>query len=947
MAWVLAAALVVAAGAWGLHASRHAATIAIDPSAVRAPWLAVDGQGRPLVQEEVGTAGLTLPARAELRLTEEDYELNRHELVTLRVRRLDELGHCELDLRMQRGRGFRVLVELGTRPKATAEFHDGEGRTETLLSGELPSEVAVGTDLLLTAALRPGGFEFRINGEEVLKVLDNRSPNGFACLRARGGPLRVTALRVQGVSTAQYGEPLPFVLTELFPAQAQTPRPEASADSAGLPSWRSSVGLALAALLAAIAWLSFLSSAPLRLRFQAAVLLLGPPALLLFAAHRVGAPAAEAVALAAALPGFTLVLALLRRHRLPAPSRGRLVRLGLASALLAGCAWAVSHWQWLAIAPRLSAEEAAISAPSPEPVRADETLHLGADNAWTPAGRWRDLKLSAEIELARDTLLAVRLRAPTAARPKGALLLLSSDPRLGCGFRHEDAVAFQPLGTGGPSLPADQPLALEVWVRGREFEARLGGRIVAQAESLAFAAGQVTLIALRGSAELRNVVIEPLPAAAPPARWPALLGAALILPALAVGFAALLAWRLGLGLLTSLAATSFALLPMLAAWGSAPARLELTNEQAMLATFASGFLLAAPCVMWGRRRGPQVLALALLGLFAAPAVVWWSPLQQGLSSESGVNGLSYTSWPDERLEDDLVWLQHPLLRRWNDYLARHELRGESPPLVKPEGTQRVLTLGGSGTWGWRIPQTSRAEWPAQLEQLLNAPASRGGQALDNVEVLNGAYIGATSTRLYRFLRDGLTDYDPDVVVLSVFFNDSAALSQGDEEQHFRVATAPERRRGLLDSLLEDRERQRERACLKRMGLSGLCFPDAAERWQQAGLKSSPPQRFTNSLTRFAQLAQERGFTLILVPEAIAGDAPYLWKHEFYANMWRVGREHDALVVDPTPALQAAGGADHFIDEVHLKPSGHRIVARVLAPLVAKVLSADPSLKGSR
>ena len=64
-----------------------------------------------------------------------------------------------------------------------------------------------------------------------------------------------------------------------------------------------------------------------------------------------------------------------------------------------------------------------------------------------------------------------------------------------------------------------------------------------------------------------------------------------------------------------------------------------------------------------------------------------------------------------------------------------------------------------------------------------------------------------------------------------------------------------------------------------------------------------------SLSTFA-----RGFRLVLVKEPVSGDGRMLWKQEFREAMDRVGAEFGVAVVDPTPALMAAGGAEMFQDE---------------------------------
>ena len=47
----------------------------------------------------------------------------------------------------------------------------------------------------------------------------------------------------------------------------------------------------------------------------------------------------------------------------------------------------------------------------------------------------------------------------------------------------------------------------------------------------------------------------------------------------------------------------------------------------------------------------------------------------------------------------------------------------------------------------------------------------------------------------------------------------------------------------------------------------------------------------------------------------------------------------APVLVPGPALQAAGGADLFMDQVHLLPEGHEVMARMLEPVVVERLAA--------
>jgi lysophospholipase L1-like esterase len=73
---------------------------------------------------------------------------------------------------------------------------------------------------------------------------------------------------------------------------------------------------------------------------------------------------------------------------------------------------------------------------------------------------------------------------------------------------------------------------------------------------------------------------------------------------------------------------------------------------------------------------------------------------------------------------------------------------------------------------------------------------------------------------------------------------------------------------------------------------------------------------------------------------VRDDAPLVWKEEFRAAIASVAAEFGLLVVDPTPALLAAGpGSELFMDAVHPTPAGHAVIARVLAEALEPLLRA--------
>jgi lysophospholipase L1-like esterase len=277
-----------------------------------------------------------------------------------------------------------------------------------------------------------------------------------------------------------------------------------------------------------------------------------------------------------------------------------------------------------------------------------------------------------------------------------------------------------------------------------------------------------------------------------------------------------------------------------------------------------------------------------------------------------------------------------MLREWNYYLDGHALRGRHFALPKPAGTLRVVCLGTSSTWGHGIEESSGLDYPSVLGGLLR-------QRLPGVpiEVVNAGVSGASTPRLLLFLREALLDLEPDLVVFSLSYNDATFLTRFDEQAWLERLSAPGADVGPLDRLrcARDMERGLEQAA-RFEALRPRFGDDSLAAWRAAvGDGPTPLDRFERALHDIVDLLQERAIPLVLVKEAQRGDEPRAWKAEFYAAIERIGGEHGAAVVDPKPALDAAGGPSMFMDPVHLVPRGNRVQAGAIAPAVEALLRA--------
>ena len=101
------------------------------------------------------------------------------------------------------------------------------------------------------------------------------------------------------------------------------------------------------------------------------------------------------------------------------------------------------------------------------------------------------------------------------------------------------------------------------------------------------------------------------------------------------------------------------------------------------------------------------------------------------------------------------------------------LRGEDFSLKKPEGTFRVLCLGGSSTFGFgnKDNETYPFYLRNQLQKIFDKP----------VEVINAGIPYANTSNLYALFKKRLLALNPDAIVLYTGYNDA---SDAVHQSHF-------------------------------------------------------------------------------------------------------------------------------------------------------------------
>jgi lysophospholipase L1-like esterase len=144
--------------------------------------------------------------------------------------------------------------------------------------------------------------------------------------------------------------------------------------------------------------------------------------------------------------------------------------------------------------------------------------------------------------------------------------------------------------------------------------------------------------------------------------------------------------------------------------------------------------------------------------------------------------LSYLATPDQYDRyvlftsidaKDLAWSPHPYLsysptpgyRKGQTFHNSLGYRNDEFPLEKPDGSYRIVALGGSSTYDVRIEDNDQT-FTAQLEKLLKEE-----YGYQKVEVINAGVPGYNSWEILTNLEFRVLDLDPDLIIIYEGTND--------------------------------------------------------------------------------------------------------------------------------------------------------------------------------
>jgi lysophospholipase L1-like esterase len=261
-------------------------------------------------------------------------------------------------------------------------------------------------------------------------------------------------------------------------------------------------------------------------------------------------------------------------------------------------------------------------------------------------------------------------------------------------------------------------------------------------------------------------------------------------------------------------------------------------------------------------------------------------------------------------------------------------RADYPIAEKPAGTFRVVCLGDSVTFGYRVPvvwpdkpseyDSEALPFPMLLEKHL-----RGANPNRKIEVFSMAVPGYTSHQGLAWLQRDINQLQPDMVIASFGWND-VSLSDVPDREAIRTDFYPVAIRWLIDH--------------------SQAFAHAT-RWLRS--RNPTPQRqrrpvprvsqleYLNNFSKISDLARSRGAAIVVIGapyrDATTNPPEAELMKQYRAALRENMQELKVPYLEVLELTEAASPAnDGFFGElIHPNHLGHRLLASELLKLMAK------------
>jgi len=366
-------------------------------------------------------------------------------------------------------------------------------------------------------------------------------------------------------------------------------------------------------------------------------------------------------------------------------------------------------------------------------------------------------------------------------------------------------------------------------------------------------------------------------------------------------------------------------------------RISFRRRLAYIAIIYFSFLLILVAVEVGVRwRMDHVSSLDLF------VVAQQQKAQVADAKQSGIfEGDPLLLWRLKPNLDKAVW-DFTVLSTNSEHL-RVEHVGEQVGSKQP-GTIRIVCLGDSVTFGFRVPVVwpdkpteFDPEWlpfPMLLEKQLRA-ANPGRK----IEVITMAVPGYTSHQGLAWLQRDINRLEPDLLTVSFGWND-ASLSDAADRDAIRTNASAVAVRWLIDHSqafahatrwLRTREANKQLAAKQAQ-------PQPSQRVRRPSARVSQPE-YLNNMLAIESLAREHGATVIVIgapyrdhsAEAPEADAMLQYRSALKSTM--TARGISFLEVRELTEEAYPSNEGWFGERIHPNHMGHRLIASELLKLI--------------
>lgn len=268
--------------------------------------------------------------------------------------------------------------------------------------------------------------------------------------------------------------------------------------------------------------------------------------------------------------------------------------------------------------------------------------------------------------------------------------------------------------------------------------------------------------------------------------------------------------------------------------------------------------------------------------------------------------------------------------------SRRGFRGRRPCQDCPQNNIRIVTIGGSSTYGVPMYYGTKT-YSAFLQRLLDKKRPH-----EKYEVLNAGIAGFGIWQIVEALENHIVSLKPHIVMICAWFNDSSKIpgwygyhDLSDQEAYLKVRRLRRLESFSLYQLIQQSQAYTLAYNLASEKESAISAQrnHSQKRGKLATKKRSTPKEFEAGLNRVLDLSERHNFLPIFVFEALnrtESREKSVSKNKYYQAIERLAAERDIPIVDSLTPLANRMNEWLFYDFIHPNEHGHEIIAETIA-----------------